>query len=69
MFNFYLQVILAMRLEKDNLQIPDYLFVLSMTVELAAKVIADGLFFTPNALVKDFGGVMTVFIYLVHFFD
>uniref|UniRef100_A0A183CKP1 Ion_trans domain-containing protein n=1 Tax=Globodera pallida TaxID=36090 RepID=A0A183CKP1_GLOPA len=51
MFNFYLQI-------------PDYLFVLTMTGELMAKVIADGLFFTPNALVRDLGGVMTVFIYL-----
>uniref|UniRef100_A0A915LJE8 Ion transport domain-containing protein n=1 Tax=Meloidogyne javanica TaxID=6303 RepID=A0A915LJE8_MELJA len=44
--------------------IPDYLFVLAMTLELIAKMIADGLFFTPNALINDFGGVMTVFIYL-----
>uniref|UniRef100_A0A914L7A2 Ion transport domain-containing protein n=2 Tax=Meloidogyne TaxID=189290 RepID=A0A914L7A2_MELIC len=51
MFNFYLQI-------------PDYLFVLAMTLELIAKMIADGLFFTPNALINDFGGVMTVFIYL-----
>ncbi|KAL3080227.1 hypothetical protein niasHT_035747 [Heterodera trifolii] len=51
MFNFYLQI-------------PDYLFVLAMSGELMAKVIADGLFFTPNALVRDFGGVMTVFVYL-----
>ena len=36
-----------------------------MTLELIAKMIADGLFFTPNALINDFGGVMTVFIYLV----
>lgn len=34
------------------LKLPDYLFVASMTVELAAKVVADGLFFTPNALVR-----------------
>lgn len=31
MFNWYLQV-------------PDYLFVLAMTIELATKVVADGLF-------------------------
>uniref|UniRef100_A0A915NUB2 Sodium leak channel NALCN n=2 Tax=Meloidogyne TaxID=189290 RepID=A0A915NUB2_9BILA len=48
----------------DWTMIPDYLFVLAMTLELIAKMIADGLFFTPNALINDFGGVMTVFIYL-----
>ncbi|KAI6220279.1 Sodium leak channel non-selective protein [Aphelenchoides besseyi] len=45
------------------LQIADYLFVLAMTFELSFKIIADGLFFTPNALVRDVGGLMTVFIY------
>lgn len=38
---------------------------MAMTFELGTKVIADGLFFTPNALVRDVGGVMTVFIYIV----
>lgn len=36
-----------------------------MTVELGLKIVADGLFFTPNAIVRDFGGVMTIFIYFV----
>ncbi|CAD5207057.1 unnamed protein product [Bursaphelenchus okinawaensis] len=45
------------------LQIADYLFVLAMTIELALKIVADGLFFTPNAVVRDFGGIMTIFIY------
>lgn len=52
MFNWYLQI-------------ADYLFVLCMTFELAVKTIANGLFFTPDALVKDAGGVMTIFIYIV----
>lgn len=46
-------------------KIPDYLFVMAMTFELWVKVIAGGLFFTPNALVRDAGGVMTIFIYFV----
>uniref|UniRef100_A0A1I7S1Q3 Sodium leak channel non-selective protein n=1 Tax=Bursaphelenchus xylophilus TaxID=6326 RepID=A0A1I7S1Q3_BURXY len=45
------------------LQIADYLFVLAMTIELGLKITADGLFFTPNAVVRDVGGVMTIFIY------
>lgn len=36
-----------------------------MTFELVLKVLANGLFFTPKAVVRDFGGVLTVFIYLV----
>ncbi|KAK0398822.1 hypothetical protein QR680_002769 [Steinernema hermaphroditum] len=46
------------------LQIMDYLFVLCMTFELAVKIIANGLFFTPQAAVRDVGGMMTVFIYI-----
>lgn len=41
---------------------------LAMTIELAFKIIADGLFFTPNALVRDVGGMLTVFIYFVSSF-
>uniref|UniRef100_A0A7E4UYD6 Sodium leak channel NALCN n=1 Tax=Panagrellus redivivus TaxID=6233 RepID=A0A7E4UYD6_PANRE len=50
MFNYYLQI-------------PDYIFVLCMTFELFIKTIANGLFFTPDAVVRDIGGVMTLFIY------
>ncbi|CAJ0935665.1 unnamed protein product, partial [Mesorhabditis belari] len=46
------------------LQITEYLFVLSMTFELVVKVLANGLFFTPKAVIKDVGGVMTFFIYI-----
>jgi hypothetical protein len=47
------------------LKVAEYVFVIAMTFELAFKIIADGLFFTPKAVVKDFGGVMTLFIYIV----
>lgn len=49
------------------LQICEYLFVISMTFELGVKIIANGLFFTPNAAVHDVGGAMTLFIYLVKY--
>lgn len=39
-----------------------------MTVELALKVLANGLFFTPKAVIKDFGDIMTFFIYIVSLF-
>ncbi|VDM59301.1 unnamed protein product [Angiostrongylus costaricensis] len=45
------------------LQITEYLYVVAMTFELVMKVIANGLFFTPKAVVKDVGDIMTFFIY------
>ncbi|EYC27831.1 hypothetical protein Y032_0008g206 [Ancylostoma ceylanicum] len=45
------------------LQITEYLYVVTMTFELMVKVIANGLFFTPKAVVKDVGDIMTFFIY------
>ncbi|VDN32905.1 unnamed protein product, partial [Cylicostephanus goldi] len=45
------------------LQIGDYVFVITMTFELLLKIIANGLFFTPKAVISDVGGVMTMFIY------
>lgn len=36
-----------------------------MSLEMTLKVLANGLFFTPNAVVKDIGGVFDVFIYAV----
>ena len=39
-----------------------------MTIELTLKVLADGLILTPNALLKDFGGFLDIFTYIVRFF-
>lgn len=39
-----------------------------MSIELNLKIMADGLFFTPTAVIRDFGGVMDIFIYLVSYF-
>jgi len=36
-----------------------------MTLELLIKVLANGLFFTPKAVIRDVGGLMTFFIYIV----
>lgn len=49
------------------LQICEYMFVLAMTFELIVKILANGFFFTPKAVVGDVGGVMTLFIYIVNF--
>ena len=43
----------------------EHIFVITTTIELGLKIMADGLFLTPTALVKDFAGVLHVFIYIV----
>lgn len=52
-------------MENASLQIAEYGFVIFMSIELALKILADGLFFTPKAYVKDVAAVLDVFIYLV----
>lgn len=49
----------------DWLQAAEYLFVASMSIEMALKTFANGLFFTPNALIRDVGGAIDMFIYIV----
>ncbi|XP_071805177.1 sodium leak channel NALCN-like isoform X5 [Asterias amurensis] len=50
---------------KTPLQVSEYVFVIFMSLEIVLKVLADGLFFTPKALIRDIGGVLDVFIYFV----
>ncbi|XP_066141608.1 sodium leak channel NALCN isoform X3 [Euwallacea fornicatus] len=52
-------------MENPSLQVAEYGFVIFMSMELALKILADGLFFTPKAYVKDAAAVLDVFIYLV----
>ena len=47
------------------LQIAEYTFVICMSLEMSLKVMANGLFFTPQAVVRDIGGILDVFIYAV----
>ena len=44
-------------------QIAEYIFVLCMTMEMGLKILANGLFFTPKAVVNDFGGILDLFVY------
>lgn len=53
-------------MENVSLQIADYAFVIFMSMELALKILADGLFFTPKAYIKDVAAVLDVFIYIVN---
>lgn len=48
------------------LQVSEYVFVVAMSIELTLKILADGLFFTPKALVKDVAGIMDFFVYTVN---
>jgi hypothetical protein len=52
-------------MENISLQVAEYCFVIFMSIELALKILADGLFFTPKAYVKDVAALLDVFIYLV----
>ncbi|PVD19084.1 hypothetical protein C0Q70_21643 [Pomacea canaliculata] len=49
--------------ENGVLQVAEYAFVICMTIEMTLKVLANGLFFTPKAVVNDFSGVLDLFIY------
>jgi len=37
--------------------------VIGMSLEMGLKIMANGLFFTPSAVVRDLGGVLDLFIY------
>ncbi|XP_033103798.1 sodium leak channel non-selective protein-like isoform X2 [Anneissia japonica] len=50
-------------MDNNSLKIMEFIFVIFMSFELLLKVLADGLFFTPKALIRDAGGALDVFIY------
>lgn len=47
------------------LQIAEYVFVSAMAMELLLKTMADGLLFTPKALIKDVTGIMDLTIFTI----
>ncbi|CAB4070472.1 NALCN [Lepeophtheirus salmonis] len=47
------------------LQIMDYVFVIAMGGELTLKVLAEGMIFTPKALIKDVSGILDLSIFFV----
>lgn len=65
----------AMMFEKPNrwtfddpvLLFFEYLFVVSTSIELMIRVLADGLLFTPNAVIRSLGDVIDISIYLIGF--
>ncbi|XP_072180421.1 sodium leak channel NALCN-like [Diadema setosum] len=52
-------------MEDGMLRIAEYVFVIFIGCEMILKIIADGLFFTPKALIRDVGGFLDVFVYLI----
>lgn len=52
-------------MDHAELVIAEYIFVIFMGSEMILKILADGLFFTPKALIRDVGGFLDVFIYLI----
>ncbi|XP_021355108.1 sodium leak channel non-selective protein-like isoform X2 [Mizuhopecten yessoensis] len=48
-----------------SLKVTEYFFVICMSIEMGLKVLANGFFFTPKAVIKDFGGILDLFIYSV----
>jgi hypothetical protein len=52
-------------MDEPILQITDYVFVFAMGMELKLKVLAEGMFFTPHALIKDVSGVLDILIFTV----
>lgn len=49
---------------KPMLQYAEYAFVISMTIELSLKTLANGLLFTPKAVLSTAAGIMNVFIFI-----
>lgn len=54
-------------MKEPALQIAEYVFVVAMAIELSLKTMADGLFFTPKALIKDVTGIMDLIIFIISF--
>lgn len=53
-------------MEEPFLQVSDYLFVTAMAIELMVKLLAEGLIFTPKALLRDMSGILDVIIFSVN---
>jgi len=54
-------------METPALQIAEYVFVCFMSMELALKILADGVFFTPKAYMKDVAAILDIFVYVVNY--
>ena len=53
-------------MNNPTLQVSDYLFVTAMAIELIIKLLAEGLVFTPKALLRDMSGILDMIIFSVN---
>lgn len=51
--------------DRPSTEVIEYIFVVAMSLELGLRILANGLIFTPNAVIQNFGGALDVTIYLV----
>ncbi len=61
----FIPIICYRVMDNSILQIMDYGFVVAMGAELTLKVLAEGLLFTPKALIRDVSGMLDVSIFIV----
>lgn len=50
---------------RSSTEVIEYIFVVVMSIELGVRILANGLIFTPNAVIQNFWGALDVFIYFV----
>ena len=50
---------------RTSTEVIEYIFVVAMSLELGVRILANGLIFTPHAVIQSFGGVLDVTTYLV----
>ena len=52
-------------MENYRLQIMDFAFVIAMGMEIWLRVLAEGLLFTPKAVVKDTAGILDISMFIM----
>ena len=51
-------------LENEAVYAIELVFIVASSLEIILKLIADGMIFAPNGLIKDFADVLHLFIYI-----
>ncbi|KAI0982869.1 hypothetical protein GJ496_009401 [Pomphorhynchus laevis] len=51
--------------QESLLQIAEFTFVICMSVEIMLKIFANGVVITPKAMIRDFGGLLDLFTFVV----
>ena len=64
-FYFFSAFSLFRVMDHRILQVMDYVFVIGMGAEIWLRVLAEGLLFTPKAVVKDTAGILDISMFIV----